>query len=133
MLNIGKVKKDGFPSFISQLFELQVFRRGLRLRPSVPRREHRMLALHLRHDASDGGTVGSALHERLVREAQTLRGLLECPSDVRLPAAAERDAFFEHGSEELVVSSKLGERISFAPSGTSASALLRASSAASAL
>lgn len=39
-----------------------------------------MLALHLRHDASDGGTVGSALHERLVREAQTLRGLLECPS-----------------------------------------------------
>ena len=58
-----------------------------------------MLALHLRHDASDGGTVGSALHERLVREAQTLRGLLECPSDVRLPAAAERDAFFEHGSD----------------------------------
>ena len=74
------MKKDGFPSFISQLFELQVFRRGLRLRPSVPRREHRMLALHLRHDASDGGTVGSALHERLVREAQTLRGLLEAAS-----------------------------------------------------
>lgn len=127
------MKKDGFPSFISQLFELQVFRRGLRLRPSVPRREHRMLALHLRHDASDGDAVGSPLHERLVREAQTLRGLLERPSDIRLPAAAERDAFFEHGSEELVVSSKLGERISFAPSGTSASALLRASSAASAL
>ena len=127
------MNKDEVPSFLPLLFDLQVFRHDLRLRPSVPRRERRMLALHLRHDASDGGTVGSALHERLVREAQTLRGLLECPSDVRLPAAAERDAFFEHGSEELVVSGKLGERISFAPSGTSASALLRASSAASAL
>lgn len=109
MLNIQKkVKKDGFPSFISQLFELQVFRRGLRLRPSVPRREHRMLALHLRHDASDGDAVGSPLHERLVREAQTLRGLLERPSGIRLPAAAKRDAFLEHGSEELVVSGKWG-------------------------
>lgn len=83
-------------------------RRGLRLRPSVPRREHRMLALHLRHDASDGDAVGSPLHERLVREAQTLRGLLERPSGIRLPAAAKRDAFLEHGSEELVVSGKWG-------------------------
>lgn len=105
-----KVKKDGFPSFISQLFELQVFRRGLRLRPSVPRRERRMLALHLRHGGADGNAVGSPLHERLVRQAS--------PVSTMVPSG---------------FSSQGISRLSFVTSGASASALLRASSAASAL
>lgn len=163
------MKKDGFPAFISQLFEFQVFRRGLRLRPSVPRREHRMLALHLRHDASDGDAVGSPLHERLVREAQTLRGLLERPSGIRLPAAARCfPRAWQRGTRRLgqmgrspdasdeaaasgvssgrsIQSSPVStmvpsgfssqgiSRLSFVTSGASASALLRASGAASAL
>lgn len=105
------MNKDGFPSCIPLLFELQVFRHGLRLRPSISRLEHRMFALHLRHDASDSGSVSSALHERLVRVVRTLRGLLKRPSDFRCSAAAEHDAFLEHGCDDLVVSGKLGERI----------------------
>lgn len=45
-----------------------------------------------------------SIHERLVLEANTFRDLLNRPSDVRLSAAAERDACLEHDCEELVVS-----------------------------